>query len=89
MVMDFEYDPEKSRTNKEKRGIDFEEAQHLWLDEERFLSPARNSGESRFALFGQWEQKVWTCIFTLRNGKIRIISARRSRDGEKRIYYQR
>lgn len=32
--MDFEYDPEKSLQNKQKHGIDFEEAQMLWLDEE-------------------------------------------------------
>jgi uncharacterized DUF497 family protein len=89
MNMDFAYDPEKSFKNKEKHGIDFEEAQMLWMDEKRFLAPARNAGEARFALFGEWNHKVWTCIFTLREGKIRIISVRRSRDGEKKIYNQR
>ena len=89
MFMDFEYDPEKSLQNKEKHGIDFDEAQMLWLDEKRFFIPARSSGEARFALLGEWNQRVWTCIFTLRNGNVRIISVRRSRDGEKKIYYQR
>ena len=89
MNMDFEYDPAKSLQNKEKHGIDFEEAKFLWVDEKRFLLPARNTGEARFALLGEWNRKVWTCIFTLRKGKIRIISVRRSRDGEKKIYNQR
>ena len=30
--MIFEYDPEKSRTNKTKHGIDFEEAKAAWDD---------------------------------------------------------
>jgi len=32
--MKFEYDPNKSITNMEKHGIDFEEAQALWKDSE-------------------------------------------------------
>ena len=87
--MDFEYDPEKSYKNKVKHGIDFEEARMLWLDEKRFFSFSRNTGEARYALIGEWNQRVWTCIFTLRKGTIRIISVRRSRDGEKKIYNQR
>jgi hypothetical protein len=30
--MKFEFDPNKSASNKIKHGIDFEEAQKLWLD---------------------------------------------------------
>lgn len=30
--MHFEYDQQKSASNKEKHGIDFEEAQALWDD---------------------------------------------------------
>ena len=30
--MDFEYDPEKNAANKQKHGVDFEEAQALWND---------------------------------------------------------
>ena len=29
-IMQFEYDPNKSKSNKEKHGIDFDEAQELW-----------------------------------------------------------
>ncbi|CAN5602800.1 hypothetical protein BH24ACT21_BH24ACT21_01120 [soil metagenome] len=31
--MEFEFDEAKSQTNKTKHGIDFVEAQALWLDE--------------------------------------------------------
>jgi hypothetical protein len=37
--MDFEYDPNKSEANKAKHGIDFEEAQELWNDQEAATSP--------------------------------------------------
>jgi uncharacterized protein len=30
--MEFEFDRKKSRRNKEKHGIDFIEAQSLWID---------------------------------------------------------
>ena len=30
--MEFEFDPEKSASNKDKHGIDFIEAQALWQD---------------------------------------------------------
>ena len=33
--MEFEYDPRKSKMNKNKHGIDFIEAQLLWEDDDR------------------------------------------------------
>lgn len=32
--MDFEFDETKSRSNKAKHGIDFSDAQLLWLDDQ-------------------------------------------------------
>ncbi|MDJ0601504.1 MAG: BrnT family toxin [Crocosphaera sp.] len=45
--MFFEYDDAKSCSNKDKHGIDFVEAQALWLDEKRLEIAARSSDESR------------------------------------------
>jgi uncharacterized DUF497 family protein len=39
-------------------------------------------------LIGEYQKRLWTAIFTVREGKIRIISVRRSRDGEAKGYYQ-
>jgi uncharacterized DUF497 family protein len=39
--VEFEFDPEKSSANKAKHGIDFVEAQTLWLDEALIEAPAR------------------------------------------------
>jgi len=85
--MEFDFDPNKSDSNLKKHGIDFTEAQLIWLDERHLIVPARSSTEIRYAAIGLIEDKLWTCIFTLREGIIRIISARRSRDEEKEGYY--
>ena len=87
--MKFEYDPVKSESNREKHGIDFDQARNLWMDEQALIVPARTDTEPRYALIGQYVGKIWTCVFTKRSDRIRIISVRRSRDGEKEKYYNR
>jgi uncharacterized protein len=84
--MDFEFDPNKSVTNKVKHGIDFAEAQQLWEDRDRLLVPARTQNEVRFMLIGKIGQKHWSAIFTYRGEGIRIISARRARKEEVNAY---
>ena len=46
--MRFEYDPDKSSANRQKHGIDFEEAQALWTDPNLLEIPARVLDEPRF-----------------------------------------
>ncbi|MGM0581844.1 MAG: BrnT family toxin [Bacteroidota bacterium] len=36
----FEFDPEKSNSNKSKHGIDFNEAKKLWDDPSRLVIPS-------------------------------------------------
>ena len=84
--MDFEFDPEKSRTNKEKHGIDFTEAQCLWNDADRAEIDAKPGNEPRALVIGKINEKHWTAVITLRADKTRIISVRRSRKEEVRIY---
>jgi uncharacterized DUF497 family protein len=86
--MEFEYDPRRSASNREKHGIDFEQAKELWLDARALIVTARSTGEERFAVVAQLGEKTWTCIFTLRDERIRIISARRARDEEEERYNQ-
>ena len=85
--MEFEYDPTKSQTNKEKHGIDFDEAQVLWLDEDRVEFPARSDTEVRHALIAKNDEKIWVAFYTMREVAIRIISVRRARENEERTYY--
>ncbi len=84
--MEFEFDEAKSRTNKDKHGIDFAEAQALWLDEMFVEIPARTVDEERFLVVGVISGKHWSAIITYRGKRIRIISVRRSRTEEVEIY---
>ncbi|MDP5005030.1 MAG: BrnT family toxin [Verrucomicrobiales bacterium] len=85
--MDFEFDPVKSSRNAEKHGIDFETARFLWGDDKRLVVPARNSGEVRYAIIAEYDGKIWTCIYTHREDRIRIISTRRARHEEESHYH--
>jgi uncharacterized DUF497 family protein len=84
--MSFEYDLEKSAENKRKHGIDFEEAQALWADPALVEIPARTSDEARWLLIGKIDEKHWSAVITRRDENIRLISVRRSREQEVRIY---
>jgi uncharacterized protein len=84
--LDFEFDEKKSMTNKAKHGIDFVEAQELWLDERRLEIPARTEDEPRALVIGRIGDRHWSAVVTEREGRVRIISARRSRKEERSIY---
>ena len=85
-TMEFEYDPVKSRINKEKHGIDFQEAQALWEDTDLVEIPARTSDELRFVVMGKIGDKHWSAIVTYRGSNVRIISVRHSRKEEVSVY---
>ena len=84
--MEFDFDNQKSRSNKKKHGIDFVEAQALWNDPYRIEIPAKTIDENRFLIIGKISDICWSAIITYRNGKVRIISVRRSRKEEIEIY---
>ena len=84
--MEFEFDDDKSRTNKGKHGIDFVEAQALWLDGRLVEVPARTEDEPRFLVVGKIGEQFWSGVITYRGERIRIISVRRSRPKEVAIY---
>ena len=85
--MTFEYDEKKSQSNRLKHSIDFKEAQKLWDDPYAFELPSTQSeDEDRFLVLGKIDHRHYTAIITYRNTNIRIISVRRSREKEKKLY---
>jgi len=84
--MEFEFDPEKSASNKDKHGIDFIEAQALWGYDFYLDLDARSVGETRFARIGKLGSKHWVAFYTLRGETVRIISVRRAREMEIQRY---
>ena len=84
--MVFEFDPDKSKRNKDKHGIDFVEAQLLWKDSRSIGFPAKSDDEPRFAMIAELNSKLWVAFYAIREGKIRIISVRRVRKAERKLY---
>jgi uncharacterized protein len=84
----FEWDPNKSKKNKKKNGISFEAAMDVWqsprLDSASIASSL--DGENRSAALGIINGTIYCVIWTSRNRNIRIISARRARNEEKKVY---
>jgi len=82
----FEFDLEKSRSNLKKHGIDFENAQKLWDEPNLIEVRAISDDEPRYLAVGLISKKLWSAIVTYREGNIRIISVRRSRQSEVELY---
>ena len=85
-MMTFAFDAHKSVSNKVKRGIDFIQAQAIWNDPDVLEIPTKVKDEPRFLIIGRRDGKHWSAIITYRGEKIRIISVRRSRSEEVKLY---
>jgi len=85
-MSEFQYDPNKSRSNLKKHGIDFEQAQVLWEDPNLLRVTARSDDESRSLIIARINEQHWSAIVTDRENEIRIISVRRARTAEVELY---
>lgn len=84
--MEFEWDKDKTNINRTKHGIDFENAKHLWSDENRVEIYAPHPVEDRRIVIGEYRHKLWAAVYTMRGETVRIISVRRARKREVDLY---
>lgn len=87
---DFEWDDAKAAQNLAYHGVSFETAKRVFEDPfaaER-LDDRADYGEDRYILIGMVDDRILCVIYTLRNGTIRIISARGAEPSEKRRYHE-
>lgn len=84
--MKFEYNSNKSQSNKLKHGVDFEEAKALWDDERALMFAVNRPSGPRYIVIGKIEERHWTAVITFRGEHTRIISVRRSRTTKKTLY---
>jgi uncharacterized DUF497 family protein len=87
----FEWDARKSRANKSKHGVSFEEARTAFLDVSArvIADPEHSEDEDRFVLLGlSINLRVLVVCHCYRESEqvIRIISARRADPSEQREY---
>ena len=81
-MFEFEWDENKSYKNKLKHGISFEEATKLFQKGVKVYLAKEVGDEIRYLISNYLNGKCYSAIFTLRNGKIRLISVRRCRKNE-------
>ena len=89
IYMKFEWNPNKSESNRRKHGIDFEAAKALWLDDNRVEIYAPHPVEDRMILIAKHLDKIWAAMYTAREDIIRIISVRRARKREVDLYEEK
>lgn len=87
--MQFEWDEQKAKANRQKHRVSFELAQEIFLNEQvlSFEDNRFNYGEVREVALGAVEGVVLYVVFTVREERIRIISARRAARKEAERYY--
>ena len=90
----FEWDERKSRENKRKHGVGFEEARTVFYDEQALLiaDPDHSDDETRFILLGL--SSVLRCLVVCHcyredDDVVRLISARRANREERASYDRR
>lgn len=83
-----EWDDRKNKINREKHGISFETAAHVFDDINRieYFDEAHSADEDRYIVLGL-VRKVLFVVYTDRGDATRIISARKATAAETEVYY--
>jgi uncharacterized DUF497 family protein len=87
---EFEWDDDKAAQNYADHGASFEAARKVFEDPfatER-LDDREDYGEDRYSILGVVDGRILYVACTLRNGIIRIISARGAEPHERRRYHE-
>lgn len=85
--MEFEWDPEKAAGNLDKHGVDFADAALVLYDDLAVTVPHDEADEERFVTIGSDAfGRLLVVVYTWREERIRIISARKATRKERREY---
>ncbi len=79
MPMGFDWDKGNLDKNKISHGVDYQEVEQVFFNEPTkiFKDAIHSEMEERFVAFGVTDAgRKLTIVFTIRKGKIRVISAR-------------
>ncbi len=86
MEQRFEWDEGKRLSNIDKHGIDFEDAIDVFDGRPATTRQSDCANERRYVTTAIVRDKYITVVWTPRGDRIRLISARRSREAERRDY---
>jgi uncharacterized protein len=91
MPASFEWNPLKAKNNLLKHQVAFEEASSIFDDPQfiTFLDDEHSTNEERYISIGiSNKNRVLMVAHTERKDKVRIISARKATDNEKKFYQE-
>jgi len=87
IIVEFEWDSQKAISNLKKHGVDFAEAVAVLEDEMAITIPDNYPDEERFITIGMDSLgRILVVVYTWRETRIRIISARKATAKEIRQY---
>jgi len=87
----FEWDDRKAAANQARHGVSFEAARKVFTDVFAIDQPddREDYGEERITLLGMADGRLVLVAYTIRDDRIRIISARGAEPYEQRIYHEK
>ena len=87
--MEYEWDDNKNQQNQAKHGIDFYDAVRIFIDGDRieWLDNRKDYQEKRYRTVGMVFGVLLVVVYTPRNGRYRLISARKASKHERETYY--
>ena len=88
--MKCEWNEKKNQLNYEKHGLDFKDAELIFLSKTiSFVDDREDCGEERFITLGELKKRVVVVVHTQRDLVTRIISMRKANEREKKSYLKR
>ena len=84
----FEWDEEKRELTLIKHGIDFADAARIFDGRPAVHAPSKHPDEERWIATSKLSGRLVSVVHTYRDGRIRIITARRARRNEQREYHK-
>ncbi|MCL4304075.1 MAG: BrnT family toxin [Anaerolineae bacterium] len=84
--MEFEWDEQKAQLNIQKHHIDFRDAVHVFFDTNRLDDEDYTTAEERYRTIGLARGRILFVVYTWREGRIRLISARKATKYERQQY---
>lgn len=88
--MKFEWDEAKRRSNYEKHGLDFRDAEKVFQGSlVTVLDSRQDYGEERYISLGMLADVVVVVVHTSRSDKTRIISMRKAKLQERQAYEEK
>lgn len=85
--MNYDWDPNKARSNYKKHGIRFADAVGVFEDENAITIEDDHEKEDRLITIGRdFLTRILVVVYTFRDIAIRIISARKATARERKMY---